>query len=68
MTQQSRGLTEVQLVTDPEFQAGSVANIQAGFRRRLGADVDVQVSIVDRIPAESSGKYRYIVSHALAAL
>jgi len=68
VTQQSRGLTEVQLVTDPEFQAGSVANIQAGFRRRLGADVDVQVSIVDRIPAESSGKYRYIVSHALAAL
>jgi phenylacetate-CoA ligase len=37
----------------------------AGFKRRLGAGVVVDVRLVDKIPAEKSGKYRYIVSHAV---
>lgn len=33
-----------------------------GFRRRLGAGVEVSVEFVDSIPAEKSGKFRYVVS------
>jgi phenylacetate-CoA ligase len=65
VTQLTRQLTEVLLVVEPAFDRGAVSSIKAGFRRRLGAEVHVQVHIVDDIPAERSGKYRYIVSHAL---
>jgi phenylacetate-CoA ligase len=34
-----------------------------GFRRRLGAGVEVSVEFVESIPAEKSGKFRYVVSH-----
>jgi len=34
-----------------------------GFRRRLGNGVEVSVEFVDSIPAEKSGKFRYVVSH-----
>jgi phenylacetate-CoA ligase len=62
--QESRQRTRVLLVTDAEFRAPMVEQIIAGFRQRLGSNVDVQVEIVDTIPAEKSGKFRYIVSHA----
>jgi len=66
--QHSRDCTEVQLV--PESSADSGANpiatsaIIAGFKRRLGAAVEIRVKIVEAIEAEKSGKFRYIVSHA----
>jgi phenylacetate-CoA ligase len=66
VTQLTRHKTEVLLVVEPGFDRGAVFSIQTGFRRRLGAEVEIQVRIVDDIPAERSGKYRYIVSHALA--
>ncbi|MEO8249627.1 MAG: AMP-binding protein, partial [Burkholderiales bacterium] len=62
--QHTRQSIQVLLVTDAEFADGSVSRIVAGFKQRLGADVSVQVEIVDSIPAEKSGKFRYIVSHA----
>ena len=34
-----------------------------GVKKRLGEGVDVQREQLDRIPAEKSGKYRYVVSH-----
>jgi phenylacetate-CoA ligase len=67
VTQETRLLTRVDLVTDASFDPQCVPRIVAGFRRRLGAEVDVQVRIVEQIPAEASGKFRYIVSHALSA-
>jgi len=67
VTQETRLLTRVDLVTDAAFDPQAIPRIVAGFRRRLGAEVDVQVGIVDQIPAEQSGKFRYIVSHALTA-
>ncbi len=67
VTQESRLLTRVELVTDADFESRTIASIVAGFRQRLGAEVEVQVSIVDQIPAELSGKFRYIVSHAVGA-
>lgn len=61
--QETLQLTRVLLVVDAEFDAASPATIVAGFKQRLGPEVDVQVACVDAIPAEKSGKFRYIVSH-----
>ncbi len=66
VTQETRLRTVVQLVTDAGFEHGTIGRIEAGFRQRLGAEVDIKVDTVDHIPAERSGKYRYIVSHAVA--
>ena len=63
--QESRSLTRVLLVTEPPFVPGAVDGIVTGFRRRLGNAVDVRVEMAESIPAEKSGKYRYIVSHAI---
>ena len=67
VTQETRRLTRVELVTEADFDPNAVPAIVAGFKRRLGAAVEVQVQLVPSIAPEKSGKYRYIVSHALAA-
>ncbi len=64
--QESRLLTRVLLVTDAQFAPNAVNEIRSGFQRRLGDDVEIQVGIVDSIAAEKSGKFRYIVSHAVS--
>lgn len=64
VVQETRALTRVLLVTDDAFSPGAVAQIVTGFKQRLGADVAVLVDLVDNIPAEKSGKFRYIISHA----
>ncbi|MBX3601541.1 MAG: phenylacetate--CoA ligase family protein [Rubrivivax sp.] len=67
VTQQTRQLTRVELVPSATFDRALVPRIVEGFRRRLGAEVEVRVDLVVDIAAERSGKYRYIVSHALHA-
>ena len=62
--QESRALTRVLLVTDDNFASGALDQIVSGFKQRLGADVAVVVDRVDNIPAEKSGKFRYVISHA----
>ena len=62
--QESRSLTRVLLVTEDSFSPDATAKIVDGFKQRLGADVTVTVELVADIPAERSGKFRYIVSHA----
>jgi phenylacetate-CoA ligase len=64
VVQESRALTRVLLVTEPDFDPALVEQVRAGFRKRLGQSVQVEVDLVDHIPAEKSGKFRYIVSHA----
>lgn len=64
VVQESRARTRVLLVTDAAFAPDAVSSIVAGFRQRLGPQVEVQVDLVDNIPAEKSGKFRYIISHA----
>ena len=68
VTQETRRLTRVELVTETGFDPAATQAIVAGFKRRLGAAVEVQVQLVPAIAPEKSGKYRYIVSHALAAV
>ena len=65
--QESRELTRVQLVTGAAFENACIGDVVAGFKRRLGHDVLIEVAIVDAIAPEKSGKFRYIVSRAVAA-
>jgi phenylacetate-CoA ligase len=62
--QESRDLTRVLLVTDDAFDGRSGDAIVKGFQARLGAGVQIAIERVEQIPAEKSGKFRYIVSHA----
>jgi len=63
--QESIELTRVMLVVEPPFQDHSKAVIVSGLKQRLGERVTIDIQVVDNIPAEKSGKFRYIVSHAL---
>ena len=65
--QESRTRTQVLVVAAAGFSDDCVAAIQRGFKARLGEAVDVAVNLVAEIPSERSGKFRYIVSHAVAA-
>jgi phenylacetate-CoA ligase len=67
IVQESLTRTRVLLVPDENFDAGSLDLIKAGFRARLGPQVDVQTEIVPQLQAERSGKFRYVVSHVAAA-
>lgn len=64
IVQETRSLTRALIV--PEAGAsteGLDTTVIEGFRRRLGAGVEVSVEFVESIPAEKSGKFRYVVSH-----
>jgi phenylacetate-CoA ligase len=52
----------VKLVTGPGFTAAHQAELIAGVEARLGAGMRVEVALVDDIPAERSGKYRWVIS------
>lgn len=60
--QRSRALTVVKIVAEAGFAPESVARIVHDFKARLGQGVEIQVEQVDEIPAEASGKFRYVVS------
>jgi phenylacetate-CoA ligase len=62
IVQESVDRTNVFLVAGPDFDHGVVERIKVGMARRLGSRVRVDVEIVDDIPPERSGKYRYVVS------
>ncbi len=61
--QETLAQTRVLLVCGSDFEQESLGRIISGFKQRLGADVNVVIDLVDTIPAEKSGKFRYIISH-----
>ena len=63
--QYTRMSTTVLIVADPCFDSECIDFIVAGFRVRLGMAVEVRVELVQSIEAEKSGKFRYVVSHAV---
>ena len=63
--QESLELTRVQLVTDAAFDTASLILIEQGFKARLGSEVRIVAEQVARIAPEKSGKFRYVVSHAV---
>jgi len=66
IVQESLDLTRIFLVTDALFQPECEQTIMAGFKRRLGAGVEIEIERVAVIPKEASGKFRYIVSKVAA--
>jgi len=54
---------EVLVVADGRWTDASHAKVIAGLSARLGNDVRIALRLVDDIPVEASGKYRYVVSH-----
>jgi len=62
IVQESLDLTRIQLVVDASFDTANLAKIEAGGRARLGESVTIRVELLDAIPPEKSGKYRYVVS------
>lgn len=61
--QESLAQTRVAVVPGEGFSAErSVPAIRKGLQDRLGSGVTIVIDLVDAIPAEASGKYRYVVS------
>jgi hypothetical protein len=44
------------------FESDDIGRIEAGLKRRLGESVTIDVKVVDVVPAEASGKFRYVIS------
>ena len=61
--QQSVDFVEAVVVPNTLWTDESEQKIRQGLKERLGEDVEVKVNLVDEIPPEASGKYRYVVSH-----
>ncbi|HRF43118.1 MAG TPA: phenylacetate--CoA ligase family protein [Candidatus Competibacteraceae bacterium] len=60
--QESLGRTVVQVVPGTGFSIDDEQRIVQGLKQRLGEEVAIDVEKVSAIPAEQSGKYRYVIS------
>ncbi len=65
--QESLELTRIWVVTDEGLSPEATAKIELGFKARLGQTVNVVIEEVPEIPAEKSGKFRYVISKVLIA-
>jgi phenylacetate-CoA ligase len=54
---------EVLIVRNGRWTDVSRSRLTHGLLERLGQDVRLNIRLVESIPAEVSGKYRYVVSH-----
>ena len=52
----------VKIVRNSRYQSASSEQIPRELQARMGAPVTVALEFVDRIEAERSGKFRYVVS------
>ncbi|RLQ20759.1 phenylacetate--CoA ligase family protein [Seongchinamella sediminis] len=62
IVQESLDHTRFLLVITAEFDPGCISGIEQAARQRLGTGVRVDVEQVAEIPAEASGKFRYVIS------
>jgi phenylacetate-CoA ligase len=60
--QESLDSTRVLTVSEDGLSPELVEKIKVGFKARLGQGVRIAVEEVTEIPAEKSGKFRYVVS------
>ncbi len=63
--QESLERTVVQVVPGAGFSANDEQRIVQGLQQRLGKNVSIEVEQVSAIPAEQSGKYRYVMSKVM---
>ncbi len=68
IVQESLLQTRILLVTDNAFAESCAVDIVRKVKARLGDAVDVTLDRVEEIPAEKSGKYRFVVSRVENAL
>ena len=61
--QESLDQTRVQIVKEKGYQANSEQLIQMEFKKRLGENVKIYIDYRDKIKAEKSGKFRYVISN-----
>jgi phenylacetate-CoA ligase len=54
---------EVLIVPGPGWNPAARAQVTEGLAARLGSDVRIAIRLTGAIPAEASGKHRYVVSH-----
>lgn len=62
--QETKLHTRIQLVlaVDNKQLEGLQSTIINGFKARLGSEVSIDIEVVDKIEAEKSGKFRYVIS------
>lgn len=63
--QETKELTRVLLVVDSSFTSENEKQVIAGFKSSLGEGVNIKIEYLDQIPAERSGKFRFVISHAV---
>ncbi|WP_286270969.1 phenylacetate--CoA ligase family protein [Thalassotalea hakodatensis] len=61
--QESKLLTRIQVVPiEKDLPDALKEEIIVGFKKRLGDNVEVELEVVEKIEAEKSGKFRYVIS------
>lgn len=54
---------EVLVVPSSDWHETAQTRITHGLQARLGPNVQIDIRMIDTMPAEASGKHRYVVSH-----
>jgi phenylacetate-CoA ligase len=67
IVQESLDLTRVSVVPETTLGTELIDMIKQGFQARLGKEVEILVEEVAEIPAEASGKFRYVISKVTPA-
>ena len=65
IVQETKELTRIMLVIDESFTDEHEQEVILGFKNRLGNDVEIEIEYMEEIPAEKSGKFRFVISHAV---
>lgn len=52
----------IRIVRRPNYAESDTQNLLAEFRKRIGADMKVEVEFVGSIPRSTSGKFRFVIS------
>jgi phenylacetate-CoA ligase len=69
IVQESKQLIRVLLAIKADANREYLSDVvTTGFRKRLGEEVRVDVEFPESIPAERSGKFRYVISHVAQPL
>jgi phenylacetate-CoA ligase len=61
--QHALDVIEILVVPDDRWSSEAESRIRRGIEARLGSDVRMDIRIVDSIPSDASGKYRYVVNY-----
>lgn len=60
--QESLNRIRVKIVPSDQFSAEEEATLTEGLRERLGSEMKIEVELVEEIPREASGKFRWVIS------